>query len=234
VRVLRAELGRLAARRLTRGLLLLAVLLGAADATVADVRGQRLAFPADAARAVPALAGVLAVLGLVLGLSLLGAEARGGLVAQACWEPRRGRLLTAKLVVAAFGGALVGAAGAGAGLAAWAVVARRHREYAAADRALLAAGGRAVALVAAAALVGLGIAALARTTGTGLALLAALAVMSEAGVRTWWHPGLRWLPGDAARDWLAAGSHRAALVLLAYAALAITAGTVAFHRRDLQ
>ncbi|MFL6072298.1 MAG: hypothetical protein ACJ73S_02645, partial [Mycobacteriales bacterium] len=117
---------------------------------------------------------------------------------------------------------------------AWALVARRHREYAAADRALLLAGGRAVALVAAAALAGLGIAALARTTGAGLALLAALAVVSEAGVRAWWHPGLRWLPGDAARDWLAAGSHRAALVLLAYAVLATAGGTVAFHRRDLQ
>jgi hypothetical protein len=186
--------------------------------------------------------------GMIGGASVAGAEWRFGTVAPLLtWEPRRARLLTARLTAAAILAAAIAFALQVLSLLLLAPAVALHGTAAGTDLdwwvGLGAAMVRVSLLTALAAVLGLAIANLGRNTTAALATICGWLLVVEGLIRTL-RPGwslhllseniavvLTWAPLDGQ---VASHSPVRALVTLAvYAALPVGAALVVFRRRDL-
>lgn len=155
-------------------------------------------------------AAALALFAFVIGASFIGAEwSAGTLASLLTWEPRRLRVLLAKVLglstVVAIVGLIVMAAAIGGhvGVAAW-----RGDTTGMTDGLLMSAGLtalRGVALAIAAGLIGFAIAATARYTAAALGTGFAYFLGAEVVVRNFWEGSTRWLFTSNVQAWLSDG-----------------------------
>jgi ABC-type transport system involved in multi-copper enzyme maturation permease subunit len=191
---------------------------------------------------------LLGILSLVLGASFIGAEwQKGTMTTSLTWEPRRVRLLVAKLGAAAlvcFGFALVTQVVLAGAL--WPVAALRGSTSGLDGtwaREVAGVALRVAVIGSLTAVAGGAIATVGRNTTAALGIAFVYFAVVEGlirGFRPRWQP---WLLGDNAAQFVsnqAAGPAMAtkttlevAVVLLAYAALLVTAAAVFFTRRDV-
>lgn len=188
------------------------------------------------------------VMGWLIGASLAGAEwASGTMTTLLTWEPRRARVLAAKLIAGAFTVLVVALALqlVLVGLL-WLVAVTRGLSHADSGlwRSVFGALLRVAAMSSLASVFGLSIAMLTRSVtaavGAGFVYLAVV-----EGLIRGFYPNLeRWLIGDNAAAWITGnrfsttGLHevtveRAAVVLLIYAAVFVIAAAVSFRSRDV-
>jgi hypothetical protein len=200
---------------------------------------------------------VAAVLGFLIGATWIGAEwSSRSIVALLFWEPRRLRVVGAKLGVLAGAAALLGVLAQAAWLAMAGIVYAVAGDGAGVPPGvwghLLALDGRSVLLTVLAALVGFGLANLTRNTGAALgAGFVYFAVVETAvrALRPTWQPWL--MSNDAValmypgglRIWIQDGAQGheylihnlpAGITLACVTAVVVGAGAVLFARRDLQ
>lgn len=196
--LLRAELRRLALRRLTRWMLLLVVLLlatvvvaVAADqvrwVTADPTRPPAYQFRRDFADTIHVFTGLLAMFGFILGASFIGAEWRsGGMLHLLLWRPGRLRVFSAKLaalLVVLLGLWVVLAPG-------WTAVFWVLANYGGHDQSMTAGawlslgltGARGLALVLAASTLAFALASLGRHTAAAMGTVIGALVIGVAGV----------------------------------------------------
>lgn len=159
---------------------------------------------------VTAFGGILALLGFVVGASFVGAEWSAGTMAGLLlWEPRRIRVVLAKVaglsLVLGVAGALVMAAvlAGDYGVAAW------RGDLTAASRGFLTSAGiaaaRGVALGIGAGISGLSLAGITRHTSAALGIGFAYFVGAEVVLRNLWHGATPWLLTLNTAAWLLHG-----------------------------
>jgi hypothetical protein len=199
---------------------------------------------------------VAAVLGFLIGATWIGAEwSSRSIVALLFWEPRRWRVVTAKVAVLAGAAALLGVLAQGLWLAmagiVYAVDGDRAGMPAGLWGRLLALDGRAALLTVLAALAGFGLANLTRNTGAALGAGFVYFAVVETAVRVLrptWQP---WLMSNDAVALMFPGGLRifiqdgaqgheylirnlpAGITLACVTAVVVGAGAVLFARRDL-
>jgi hypothetical protein len=199
---------------------------------------------------------VAAVVGFLIGATWIGAEwSTRSIVALLFWEPRRIRVMTAKLGVLVLASALLGVLAQAAWLAMAALLDGVVGDGAGVPAGfwgeLLALQGRSVLLTVLAALVGFGLANLIRNTAAALGagfVYFAIVETAVRALRPTWQPWL--LSNDAValmypgglRIWIQDGAHGheylirnlpAGIMLTAVTAVVVGAGVALFARRDL-
>jgi hypothetical protein len=144
------------------------------------------------------VAGVLAIVGWVVGASLVGAEfASRGMTTQLTWEPRRGRVFVVKAAAAVFAVAVLSfACLALVALSMWPALAAHSAPLGASDPSwatLAGVVGRGVVLAALSAGIGFAVAAIGRSTaaalGAGFAYIIVLENILGSSIANW----RRWL-----------------------------------------
>jgi ABC-2 type transport system permease protein len=225
--------------------LLLAASLVVIQAGVAGVMGRSpdLDDPATVAAAM-AHVGLVSLFTLVLGVLAVAGEHRHGTATDTYLsEPRRGRVVAAKLVVTTLAGAALGVAAAVAGLAAtvvWYAAQGGSLDLTSAAVVRPTLGG--VGWCAAFAAIGVGLGAVIRNLAAAItAALAWLALVEGVVGELLGEDVARWLPfrsGAALADLPDAGiaaltKGQAALALAAYAAVLAVAGVSVTVRRDV-
>lgn len=252
--LVRAEMLRLTSRRGFRVILAVVVGVTLLVGLIVFLRASDLRYATAAPLGMRIAAQPLFTLSVVVGASFLGAEwACGAMTTLLTWEPRRGRVLAAKLVAA---GVLTALATLGVLLLVALVLlpsGLAHGSTSGMDgewwRSLSGLALRGAVLSAMGTGLGIGLAGLFRNSGGPIATwLVFEFVVSQ--LLTLWRPGLfRWLPGANVQQFLSAeeitavtingtpllgfSGIRAGLVLATYAAGLLAASYAAFRARDV-
>lgn len=248
MRLLRAELARLFARRFTRWmvLLLIAVLATVTAAIFTFHRGSAFAFWQEMPDLIVGYGTITALFAYPVAASFVGAEwASGGVATLLMWRPRRLAVFTGKLLAL-----LVGIAGVYVAVgAAWVgscwLLAHRAGPPGRGSRQLVESfattGARGLGLAVFAAIVGFAIASLGRRTAVALGVAAGYLLVGEIGARmamAEWNvatpdrylllPYLEaWLTTPYGSSWITAAG-----VLGGVAAVLLILAVMTFQRRD--
>ncbi len=145
-------------------------------------------FRAEAPELVIGFGGLLALFGLLVGASFIGAEhSSGGVTNLLLWQPRRIPLLLGKLTALLTGVLLIGVVIGGAWVAGLWLIARWRGVTGELTRgfqeSLALTGARSLGLALAVTIVGFALASLGRRTSTALGALLAYGVIGEIGIR---------------------------------------------------
>lgn len=212
IRLVRVEVRRLLARRMTLVAILVAlVLVGLLVGTNAyNFRGHYI-FSATAPTLIRICAALLALVALVIGASFVGAEwHQGSMHTMLSWEPRRLRLFTGKLVGLWIGSALIAVFVFAVALGINYLAARRFGSIGdlpfAMQRDLLVAGGRGLVLALVGGAVGFAIAYATRLSSAALGVGLGYVVVGEIGVRLVTPHADRWLISTNVNAWLNNGT----------------------------
>lgn len=257
IALVRAELWRVASRRLFRTLLLLAVAaVGVVGAWVFVSSGSArdFVYADDLQSGLRIAASIIFTTAVVVGASAVGADWGAGLMTTLLtWEPRRGRLMAAK-GLAVVGGVVL------ATIAIFVLVAlvllptgatRGTMDGLTATwwRSIFGLAARGLAVAALGTALGIGLANVMRTSAGPIASWLIFQFVVAPVVAVFWRPSLyRWFPDgnvqlllggfeDSAINGVAlipsSSSVRGGLVLAAYAGLMLIGGFVAFRTRDV-